>query len=151
MKIKPLRETNVVWLKLNLTPKGEHTKPDARLRSVNSGNRSVLCHGCQVLFLNVRFLCGQCHSIFVHFFLRTALSKTWMGKCSHDFLSQTPQVRPKSAIYMPKWDDEHPCHFYMGVPQEDCVCRGTRNLKEWKGSRSGRIEVGTDIILGTLV
>ena len=37
-----------------------------------------------------------------------------MGKDS-DFPSQTPQVRPKSAIYTPKRDDEHPCHFYMGV------------------------------------
>ena len=68
-----------------------------------------------------------------------------------DFLSQTPEVGPKSAIYRPKRDDKHPCHFYMGVPPEDCVCRGIRNLKEWKGNRSGRIEVGTDIILGTLV
>ena len=24
-------------------------------------------------------------------------------------------VRPKSAIYTPKQDDEYPCHFYMGV------------------------------------
>ena len=35
-----------------------------------------------------------------------------MGKYS-DFPSQTPQVRPKSANYTPKRDDEHPCHFYM--------------------------------------
>ena len=38
-----------------------------------------------------------------------------MGKYS-DFPFQTPWVRPTSAIYTPKWDDEHPCHFYMGVP-----------------------------------
>lgn len=42
IKIKPLRETNVVWLKLNLTLK--------RLRSVNSRNRFVSCQGCHVLF-----------------------------------------------------------------------------------------------------
>ena len=29
---------------------------------------------------------------------------------------QTLLVRPKSAIYTPKRDDEHPCHFYMKVP-----------------------------------
>ena len=34
-----------------------------------------------------------------------------------DFPSQTPKVRPKSAIYIPKRDNEHPRHFYMGVPQ----------------------------------
>ena len=27
------------------------------------------------------------------------------------FPSQTPSVRPKSAIYTPKRDDEHPCHI----------------------------------------
>ena len=25
-------------------------------------------------------------------------------------------MRPKSAIYTPKRDDEHSCHFYMKVP-----------------------------------
>ena len=34
-----------------------------------------------------------------------------------DFPSQTPLVRPKSAIFIPKRDHEHPRHFYMGVPQ----------------------------------
>ena len=38
-----------------------------------------------------------------------------MGKHS-EFPSQTPQARPKSAIYTPKRDDEHACHFYVGVP-----------------------------------
>ena len=38
-----------------------------------------------------------------------------MGKYS-DFLSQTPYQRPKSVIYTPKRDDEHPCYFYMGIP-----------------------------------
>lgn len=51
----------------------------------------------------------------IFFSLYTALSDTWVGKFS-DFLSQTPQVWPKSAIYVytPKRDDEHLCHFYMG-------------------------------------
>ena len=26
------------------------------------------------------------------------------------------QARPKSAIYTPKRDDEHPLHFHIGVP-----------------------------------
>ena len=38
-----------------------------------------------------------------------------MGKYS-DFPSQTPQMRPKFAIYIPKRDDGHLRHFYMGVP-----------------------------------
>ena len=38
-----------------------------------------------------------------------------MGKYSN-FPSQTPQMRPKSAIYTPKRDDEHPRHFYMESP-----------------------------------
>ena len=37
-----------------------------------------------------------------------------------DFPGQTPQVRPKSAIYTPKWHSKHPCHFYMGVPPGPC-------------------------------
>ena len=37
-----------------------------------------------------------------------------MGKYS-DFPSQTPEVRPKSAIYIPK-GDEHPRQFYMAPP-----------------------------------
>ena len=32
-----------------------------------------------------------------------------------DFPSQIPYMRPKSAIYTPKQDNEHPSHFYMGV------------------------------------
>ena len=42
-----------------------------------------------------------------------------MGKYS-DFPSQTPQVRPESANYTPKWHDEHPCIFYMGVTPGPC-------------------------------
>lgn len=34
-----------------------------------------------------------------------------MGKYC-DFASQTPLVRPKSAIYTRKGDDEHPCTFH---------------------------------------
>ena len=38
-----------------------------------------------------------------------------MGKYS-DFPFQSPWVRRKSAIYIPKRDDEHPFIFIMGVP-----------------------------------
>ena len=47
--------------------------------------------------------------------MSTALSGTWMGKYS-DFLSQMPEVRPKSAIYTLMWDDKQPCRFYMADP-----------------------------------
>ena len=33
-----------------------------------------------------------------------------------DFPSEASEVRPKSAMYTPKRDDEHPRHFYMGTP-----------------------------------
>ena len=42
-----------------------------------------------------------------------------MGKYS-EFPSQTPQVRPKSANYTPKRDNENPCHFYMEVAPGPC-------------------------------
>ena len=45
-----------------------------------------------------------------------------MGKYS-DFPSQTPQMRSKFAIYIPKRDDGHLRHFYMGVPPLPSVSR----------------------------
>ena len=38
-----------------------------------------------------------------------------MGKYG-DFPSEASVVRPKSAMYTSKRDDEHPRHFYMGIP-----------------------------------
>ena len=38
-----------------------------------------------------------------------------MGKYG-DFPFEVSVVRPKSAMYTPKRDDEHPRHFYMGIP-----------------------------------
>ena len=46
--------------------------------------------------------------------LYTVLSNTWMSKYSN-FPSQTPWVRPNSANYAPKRDDEYPCNIFMGV------------------------------------
>ena len=43
-----------------------------------------------------------------------------MGKYSN-FPSQTLYVRLKSTIYSTKRDDEHPRHFYMGVPSRDML------------------------------
>ena len=48
-----------------------------------------------------------------------------MGKYS-DFPSQTPQMRPKFAIYTPKRDDGHLRHFYVGVSHPHPP--GVRNL-----------------------
>ena len=55
--------------------------------------------------------------------LRAVLRDTWKGKYS-DFPPQTPQVRPKSAIYTPKRDNEHPGHFDMWVPPPPPPPRG---------------------------
>ena len=35
------------------------------------------------------------------------------------FFPRTPQVRPNSEIYTPKWDDEHPHPFRMRSPPRD--------------------------------
>ena len=47
--------------------------------------------------------------------LRTTLSDTCTGK-NIGFPSCELLARPKSSIYNPKRDDEHPRHFQMGVP-----------------------------------
>ena len=60
--------------------------------------------------------CVVCvRAFFFQISLSTGLNDTWMGKYS-DFPPQTPQGRPKSAIYTPKRDNEHPRHFYVVVP-----------------------------------
>ena len=38
---------------------------------------------------------------------------------NNDILPRTPLARPKSEIYTPKQDDEHPCPFHMGAPPRD--------------------------------
>ena len=51
---------------------------------------------------------------------RGTLNETLMAK-NNDILPRTPQARPKSEIYTPKGDDEHPRPFHMGVPPPGSV------------------------------
>ena len=91
-----------VWLKLKPTPKGEKTQTDIRARV------------CRVLFQTLDF-CAFSVKAFFLISLCKALSDTGMGKYG-DFPFEVSVVRPKSAMYTPKRDDEHPRHFYMGIP-----------------------------------
>ena len=53
---------------------------------------------------------------FYNISLRATLKETFTAKYN-GVLPRTPQARPKSEIYCtPKWDDEHPRPFHMGVP-----------------------------------
>ena len=47
---------------------------------------------------------------------RATLNETLTAK-NNDILPITPWARPKSEIYTPKRDDEHPRPFQMGVPR----------------------------------
>ena len=48
---------------------------------------------------------------------RATLKETFTAKYNDDgVLSRTPLVRPKSQIYTPKGDDEHPRTFHMSFP-----------------------------------
>ena len=57
------------------------------------------------------------HSQYTHFdtFSRATLNETFTAKYG-GVLPRTPYVRPKSEIYTPKRDDEHPHPFICGVP-----------------------------------
>ena len=48
--------------------------------------------------------------IYFYIFSRATLNETFTAK-SDGILPRTPKVRPKSEIYTPKWDDEHPHPF----------------------------------------
>ena len=52
---------------------------------------------------------------------RATLNKTFTAKYD-GVLPRTPQVRPKSEIYTPKRDDEHPHHFHIGSPPLGLGC-----------------------------
>ena len=49
------------------------------------------------------------------FFSRATLNETFTAKYD-GVLPRTPLVRPKSEIYPPKRDDEHPHPFHMWSP-----------------------------------
>ena len=53
--------------------------------------------------------------IYFYIFSRATLNETYMAKYD-GVLPRTPEVRPKSEIYTPKRDDEHPTPFICGVP-----------------------------------
>ena len=50
--------------------------------------------------------------IYFYIFSRATLNKTFTAK-NDGILPRTPKVRPKSEIYTPKRDDEHPHPFCM--------------------------------------
>ena len=52
---------------------------------------------------------------FFYIFSHATLIKTFTAKYD-GVLPRTPQVRPKSEIYTPKQDDEHPNLFHMRSP-----------------------------------
>ena len=54
-------------------------------------------------------------------FLRGTLNETLAAQ-NIGALPKTPQGRPKSKIYTPKRDDEHPRLFHMGVPPPGYRC-----------------------------
>ena len=57
------------------------------------------------------------HRQYVYFysFSSATLNETFTAKYD-GVLPRTPQVRPKSEIYTPKRDDEHPHPFHMRSP-----------------------------------
>ena len=54
-------------------------------------------------------------NIFFYISSRATLNQTFTAKYN-GVLPRRPKVRPKSEIYTPKRDDEHPCPFHMRVP-----------------------------------
>ena len=63
-----------------------------------------------------------------------------MGKCS-DFPSQTPSVRPKSAVYTQKRDDEHRRHFYMRSPLPGTIQPLLQKTRESLGHAPGAFSI----------
>ena len=53
--------------------------------------------------------------IYFYIFSRATLNETFTAKYD-GILPITPEVRPKSEIYTPERDDEHPHPFICGVP-----------------------------------
>ena len=54
-------------------------------------------------------------NIYFYSFSRATLNETFTTKYD-GVLPRTPQVRPKSEIYTPERDDEHPQPFHMRSP-----------------------------------
>ena len=58
-------------------------------------------------------------AFFVNFFMRS--TKRYLNGKYSDFPSQSAYVRPRTTIYSTKQGDEHPRHFYTGVPSWDML------------------------------
>ena len=56
--------------------------------------------------------CSLRQYTYFNIFSHATLNETFTAKCN-SVLPRTPSVRPKSEIYTPKQDDEHPKPFYM--------------------------------------
>ena len=70
------------------------------------------------------------------------------------FLSQTPLVRPKSAIYTPKRDDEHPCHInaaHIFTNEIDRSIFGTHSLLLSLFSASCESGIGRRLLVQNLI
>ena len=69
-------------------------------------------------------------NIYFYIFSRATLNETFTTKYD-GVLPRTPQVRPKSEIYTPERDDEHPQPFHMRsspplpprgpIPLSECI------------------------------
>ena len=60
--------------------------------------------------------------IYFYIFSRAPLNETYTAKYD-GVLPRTPEVRPKSEIYTPELDDEHPHPFHMQSPSlGDSIC-----------------------------
>ena len=87
-----IKVTGMLVRKYKLTPEGEQCRCGSSFNWPDT-DRTEISLGGHFLYIS----------------LYTALSDS-------DFPYQTPLVRPKSAVYASKRDDEHPRHFNMGVP-----------------------------------
>ena len=66
---------------------------------------------------------------YFYIFSRATPNKTFTAKQDNGFLPRTPSVRPKSDIYTPKRDDEHPRPFHMRSPPRGVSLGKTRAIK----------------------
>ena len=65
---------------------------------------------------------------YFYIFSRATLNETFTAK-NDGVLPRTPQVTPKSEIYNPKRDDEHPHPFICGVPPPGLLLMARMNIQ----------------------
>ena len=66
-----------------------------------------------------------------YIFSRATLNEAFTAKYD-GVLPRTPQVRPKSEIYTPKRDDEHPHPFHMRSPPRASSVFGSAFCDYWE-------------------